>query len=71
MDKKKLAFYYGILLIAVGLGVFYRIPQVTPQIAQIEFFSQKMLLVKICFYILGGMLVLAGGIRVYKNRKSL
>ncbi len=69
MDKKKLAFYYGILLIAVGLGVFYRIPQVMPKVAEIEFFSQKMGLVKFSFYTLGCLLVLAGGIRVFKNYK--
>lgn len=69
MDKKKIAFYYGILLIAVGLGVFYRIPEVASKVADIEFFSQKMFLVKFCFYMLGVFLVIAGGIRVYKNYK--
>ena len=69
MDKKKLAFYYGILLIAVGLGVFYRIPQVMPKVAEIELFSQKLGLVKFCFYTLGTLLVLAGGIRIYRNLK--
>jgi len=68
MDKKKLKFYYGILLIAVGLGVFYRIPQVIPQVETIEFFKQKILIVKFCFYILGGLLILAGGVRLYKHR---
>ena len=68
MDKKKIHFYYGIVLVAVGLGVFYRIPQVMPQIETIEFFRQKLLLVKICFYILGILLVLFGSIRIYKNK---
>ncbi len=70
MDKKTFTFYYGILLIAVGLGVFYRIPQVMPQVAAIEFFSGKLLIIKFCFYILGILLVLAGGIRVFKNYNS-
>lgn len=70
MDKKNIRFYYGIVLIAVGLGVFYRIPQVMPQIETIEFFRQKLLLVKLCFYILGVFLVLAGGIRIYRTRKD-
>ncbi|MCF8091199.1 MAG: hypothetical protein K9K21_04875 [Desulfotignum sp.] len=67
MDKKKMAFYYGIILIAVGLGVFYRIPAVMQQVAAIEFFSTKLFIVKFCFYMLGIFLVVAGGIRVYKN----
>jgi len=70
MDKKNIRFYYGIVLIAVGLGVFYRIPQVMPQIETIEFFKQKLLLVKLCFYILGVFLILAGGIRIYRTRKD-
>ncbi|MEE4364475.1 MAG: hypothetical protein V2J08_11105 [Desulfotignum sp.] len=67
MDKKKFAFYYGIVLIAIGLGVFYRIPEVTEQVANIVFFSNKLLIVRFCFYMLGIFLVIAGSIRVYKN----
>jgi len=69
MDKNKIGFYYGIVLIAVGLGVFYRIPQVILQVETIEFFRQKLFVVRACFYILGGLLILAGSIRIYKNYK--
>jgi hypothetical protein len=69
MDKKKFAFYYGIILIAVGMGVFYRIPAVMPQVAEIQFFSNKLAIVRFCFYMLGVFLMIAGGIRVYKNYK--
>ena len=67
MDKKRFAFYYGVILIAVGLGVFYRIPEVTKQVADIAFFSSKLFIVRFCFYMLGIFLVIAGSIRVYKN----
>nr|NJM01335.1 hypothetical protein [Desulfobacula sp.] len=70
MDKKNIRFYYGIVLIAVGLGVFYRIPQVMPQIETIEFFKQKLFLVKLSFYILGLFLIVAGSIRIYRTRKD-
>lgn len=70
MDKNKLTFFYGVLLIAVGLGVFYRIPQVMPQVSEIEFFREKLGLVKFCFYMLGALLLLAGTIRVFKNYKK-
>ncbi len=69
MDKKNFHFYYGIVLLAVGFGVFYRIPQVMLQVETIEFFSRKLLIVKSCFYILGAMLVVAGAVRIYKNFK--
>ena len=70
MDKQKLTFYYGIILIAVGLAVFVRVPQVIPQIETIEFFKNKIGIVKFCSYFLGCLLVLAGGIRVVKNYKK-
>jgi hypothetical protein len=70
MDKNKLRFIYGIILVAVGLGVFYRVPQVMPQLETIEFFAQKTLIVKIALYVLGLFLILAGGIRINKSRKS-
>ena len=69
MDKKKFQFYYGIVLLVVGLGVFYRIPQVMPQIETIEFFRQKLVVVKSCLYILGIMLVTVGAMRIFKNYK--
>ena len=70
MDKRTFTFYYGIVLIAVGIGVFFRIPQVMPEIEAIAFFSNKIGIVKFCFYTLGWMLVFAGGIRVFKNYKK-
>ncbi len=70
MDKRTFTFYYGIVLIAVGIGVFMRIPEVMPQVAAIEFFTEKIAIVKFCFYMLGGLLILAGGIRVFKNYKK-
>ena len=69
MDKKNFGFYYGIILVAVGLAVFYRIPQVMLQVETIKFFSRKLFLVRTSFYILGGLLILAGGIRIYRNYK--
>ena len=70
MDKQKFTFYYGIILIAVGLGVFIRIPEVVAQVATIDFFANKIGIVKFCSYALGCMLIVAGGIRVMKNYKS-
>ncbi len=70
MDKRTFTFYYGIVLIAVGIGVFMRIPEVMPQVAAIDFFREKIAIVKFCFYMLGGFLILAGGIRVFKNYKN-
>lgn len=70
MDKRTFTFYYGIVLIAVGIGVFFRIPQVMPELETIEFFRNKIGIVKFCFYVLGSLLILAGGIRVKNNYKK-
>ncbi|WDP86013.1 MAG: hypothetical protein HUN05_13465 [Desulfobacter sp.] len=70
MDKPNFTFYYGIVLIAVGLGVIFRIPEVVPQVEAIEFFKNKIGIVTFCFYTLGALLILAGGIRVVKNFKK-
>ncbi len=69
MDKPKFTFYYGIILIAVGIGVFIRIPEVVSQVETIEFFKNKIGIVTFCFYFLGCLLVLAGGIRIFKSYK--
>ena len=70
MDKRSFTFYYGIVLIAVGIGVFFRIPDVVSQIETIEFFKNKIGVLTFCFYVLGFLLVLAGGIRVFKTHKK-
>lgn len=69
MDKKDFRFYYGILLVAAGLGVFYRIPQVMSQIEIIEFFKHKMISVKVCSSFIGICLLSAGAIRIFKHFK--
>jgi len=70
MDKRTFTFYYGLVLIAVGIGVFFRIPEVVTQVETIEFFKNKIGIVTFCFYFLGFLLVLAGAIRVFKNYKK-
>ena len=70
MDKQKLTFYYGIILVVVGIAVFIRVPQVISQIETIDFFRNKIGIVKFCSYFLGFLLVLAGGIRIGKNYKK-
>ncbi|EIM64027.1 hypothetical protein [Desulfobacter postgatei] len=70
MDKQRLKFYYGIILIVVGIAVFIRVPHVIPQIETIEFFKNKIGIIKFCSYFVGFLLVLAGSIRVVKNYKK-
>ena len=58
---------WGAALVLAGLGVFVRIPQVMPKIASIEHFSSGMFLVRLCFYLLGLMLIAGGGKKIYDH----
>lgn len=68
-QKKLLHMLWGILLTMAGIAVFFRIPQVMPRIAQIEYFTSVLFFIRFCFYLLGALLI-GGGIRkiIYNYR---
>ena len=68
MNKKDLQAAYGVLLMMVGLGVFYRIPAVMEKIKTIEYFANATFLVKAGFYLLGFFVILAGIMKIYNNK---
>jgi cobalamin biosynthesis protein CobD/CbiB len=70
-DKKNtLQLIWGILLLFAGVGVFFRIPQVMPEIKKIEHFAPYMLFIYFCFYLLGILLIVGGGKKVYRYTKQ-
>ncbi len=73
MAKNKNIFQmvWGGILVLVGIGVFYRIPQVMPQIEKIEQFSSIMFFVRFCFYLIGILLVGGGVKKIYSNYQKL
>jgi hypothetical protein len=73
MDKSKIHFQlvWGGLLVLAGIGVFFRIPQVMPKIKAIEYFSSAIWFIYICFYLLGFLLILGGGRKIYENYRRL
>ncbi len=60
--KNTVQLIWGIALVLMGIGVFYRIPQVMPKISSYEQSSIQMMFIRFCFYLLGVML-LGGGAR--------
>ena len=64
-DKTTVQLIWGIALVLVGIGVFFRIPQVMPRIAKIEQFSQLMFFIRFCFYIMGILLIGGGSKKIY------
>ena len=70
MDKKNIQLIWGGILVMAGLGVFYRIPQVMPRVAQMDAFANALPLIRFCFYFLGVLLVYGGGRKLYENYKK-
>lgn len=62
---------WGVVLMLAGIGVFFRIPQVMPQIAKIEQFSAVMFFIRFCFYLMGILLVGGGAKKIYSNYKKI
>ncbi len=68
--KNSVQIIWGCALILAGIGVFIRIPQVMPKIAQIEGFANATGVIRICFYLMGIILVGGGIQKVYRYFKS-
>ena len=64
-SKNTLQLIWGILLLLVGVGVFFRIPQVMPEIKKIAHFGPYIYFIYFCFYLLGVLLIAGGGKKVY------
>jgi len=71
-DKRTstLQLIWGLLLLIAGIGVFFRIPQVMPEIKKIEHFAPYMVFIYFCFYLLGILLIVGGGRKVYRHTKQ-
>ncbi len=70
MDNKQFQLLYGIVLIAVGIAVFFKIPHVLPKVAELDYFSGATFIIGSSFYLLGGLLLLAGVKKILKNFKN-
>jgi len=73
MDKNKIhiQLVWGGLLVLAGIGVFFRIPQVMPKVREIEQFSSAIWFIYICFYLLGILLIMGGGRKLWENYRKL
>jgi hypothetical protein len=52
---------WGTALVLVGVAVFFRIPQVMPQLAQMGQSDTTLWVIRVCFYLMG-VLLIGGGI---------
>jgi len=72
MANKKNSFqliWGGVLLLA-GIGVFFRIPQLMPEIKKIEHFAGYIPFIYFSFYLIGILLVVGGGRKIYHYLKQ-
>jgi cobalamin biosynthesis protein CobD/CbiB len=70
-DKKnKLQLIWGILLLLAGIGVFFRIPQLMPEIKKIEHFAPYIVFIYFCFFLIGVLLIVGGARKVYTYLKQ-
>ncbi len=65
--NKNIQIVWGVVLVLAGIGVFFRIPQVMPEIQKIEHFSSAIFLIRFCFYFLGVLLIGGGAKKLYDN----
>lgn len=70
MSKKQFQIAYGIVLIAVGIGVFFKVPYVIPEVTAIDYFANATLVIEFSFYLLGGLVILAGVKKIFKILNS-
>jgi hypothetical protein len=67
-QRNNIQMVWGVALLLSGLGVFYRIPQVMPRLEEeTAYFSSGTFAVRVCFYIIGGILIAGGAKKIYRH----
>jgi hypothetical protein len=69
--KATLQLVWGLLLVTAGVGLIFRIPQVMPQIRQIEAFAGAVPFIYFCMYFMAVFLIAGGGRKLYLNGRKL
>lgn len=69
--KIRLQLIWGALLVLAGVGLIFRIPQVMPQIEQIEYFAAVIPFIYFCMYFVAVFLIAGGARKLYLNTKRL
>ena len=70
-SKATLHIVWGLLLVMAGVGLFFRIPEVMPQIRQIAYFSGVIPFIYFCMYFITVFLIAGGARKLYLNGRAL
>ncbi len=65
--RNNLQVAWGVLLLAAGVGMFFRIPQVAPQLREVPAFAAAMPFIYFCLYFIGVVLVCGGAKKIYDH----
>jgi hypothetical protein len=68
--KSQLQLIWGVMLVLAGIGVIYRIPQVIPQLKQIEQYAAAIGFIYFCAYFVAVALIVGGGRKIYRYWKE-
>jgi len=66
-NKVVIQLVWGILLVLAGIGVFFRIPEVMARLENIEQFAPSAFIIRICFYVLGILLIGGGSKKIFDH----
>ena len=64
--KSQLQLVWGVMLFLAGIGVIFRIPQVIPQLKQIEQYAAAIGFIYFCAYFISLALIVGGGRKIYR-----
>jgi hypothetical protein len=64
-SRTNLQIVWGVLLVSAGVGMFFRIPQVAPEIREIPAFAPAMPFIYFCLYFVAVALVAGGAKKIY------
>ncbi len=53
---------WGVALLLMGISVFFRVPYLMEQVGDIEYFVSILVFIRICFYLIG-IILIGGGIK--------
>ena len=67
--RPRLQLVWGVLLVLAGVGLVFRIPQVMPQIRQIDYFAAVIPFIYFCMYFVAVFLIAGGARKLYLNTK--
>lgn len=69
--KATLQFVWGLLLVTAGVGLIFRIPQLIPQIRQIQSLDAALPFIYFCFYFMAVILIGGGARKLYRNWRAV